>query len=412
MSRRRPGHFLPFRIPFFRIFYSTTYTTLYILCLGMLAIPPASMIWSAIQNQAYQYVIMIGGTYILTALIAIFIYASRLYTNRTVLAGVGKAYIPIEDGELGRSVRKMIVKQLERSAIVAWESRPRDLLGEILEAETVGVLPPEAEGLTRNDYTVGREISVDPAHPPWGHVQHAGWSSPSHFEENSTPNLHFAMVIDELPNLIEAKAVALAPAEETAVPANGPPMADPVVADVLRRPETMSMRDYLTQLSYLGLVNPLELGQRFLMQYERARFGSSPVTEQEFHSLMADFSELLSGMAELDAAIIEQIREQAGEKASALDETEDDDASLTATSTLHSPVTARTAPSRSTTPYINQNLESEESVGSVIHQVPPESKDRSPTEAEEASIADSGSILSMETDTGSVLRHRPSSGNG
>lgn len=67
---------------------------------------------------------MIGGTYVLTALIAIFIYSSRLYTNRSVLAGVGKAYIPVEDGEVGRNVRKMIVSQLERSAIIAWEARP------------------------------------------------------------------------------------------------------------------------------------------------------------------------------------------------------------------------------------------------------------------------------------------------
>src|ERR1700761_1641294 len=96
LRNRRPGHLLPFRIPFFRIFYSTTYTTLYILVLAILAITPVSMIWAAIQNSAYQYIIMIGGTYVLTAIIAIFIYASRLYTNRSVMVGVGKAYIPVE----------------------------------------------------------------------------------------------------------------------------------------------------------------------------------------------------------------------------------------------------------------------------------------------------------------------------
>lgn len=375
------------------------------------------MIWSAIQSSAYQYVIVIGGTYILTALIAIFIYASRLYTNRTVLAAVGKAYVPIEDGELGKSVRKMIVKQLERSAIVAWESRPRDLLGEILGAETDGFLPPETASLGRNDYTVGREISVDPANPPWGDVQHAGWSSPSHADENVTPNLQFDMVIAELPNLIEAKAVALAPVDQTMVPANGPPMADPVVADVLRRPETMGMRDYLTQLSYLGLVTPLSVGQSFLLEYEKARFSGRPVTEGEFRSLMAAFADLLGGMTELDPAIVDQIHVQAGEQASS-SEDEDDEAMrsgrdvprmsspTTLNSSLNSPVTARTAPSRSVTPYIQQQSESEESITSVIHQTPTQPRSASRDDQEAASVASSDNFSVVSSDAGSVLRHK------
>ena len=80
------------------IFYSTTYTTIYVICICFLAITPISMMWQAIENLALQYVIMIGGTYVLTASIAIFIFASRLFTNRTVMAGMGKAYIPVEPG--------------------------------------------------------------------------------------------------------------------------------------------------------------------------------------------------------------------------------------------------------------------------------------------------------------------------
>lgn len=369
------------------------------------------MVYSAIASSAYQYVIMIGGIYILTALIAIFIFASRLYTNRTVLASVGKPYVPIEEGELGKSVRKMIVKQLERSAIVAWESRPRDLLGEILNAESSGFLPPETASVGRNDYTVGREISVDPAHPPWGDVQHAGWSSPGHAEDNITPNLHFSMVIAELPNLIEARAVSLAPVDETMIPVNGPPMADPIVADVLRRPGTMGVRDYLTQLSYLGLINPLNVGQRFLLQYEKSRFGSVPVTEIEFQNLMTAFAVLLAGMTELDPAIIDEVRKQAGDTASLLGE---DDANTThsADSSLNSPVTARTAPSRSVTPYIYQDMDSEESLGSVIHQPSDQPAAVSQIDDDGASMAGSASLASTSSDVGSVLIHDTTHENG
>lgn len=378
------------------------------------------MLWSAIQNSALQYTIMIGGTYVLTALIAIFIYTSRLYTNRTVLAGVGKAYIPIEPGEVGRNVRKMIVKQLERSAIIAWESRPRDVLGEILGAEKQGFLPSETESMGRNDYTVGREITVDPAYPPWGEIRHPGWSSPSHSVENVTPSLQFATVIAELPNLIEAQAVSLAPAEEPIVPVNGPPMADPVVADVLSRPETMGMREYLAQLSYLGLVNPLSVGQSFLLQYEKARFGGLPITEHDFQSLMAAFAGLLAGMTELKPEIIEQIREQAGTETSSL-ETQDIEPSvlrsrgtrssmyrsMSPDSSVDSPVTARTAlsrPSRSVTPYLRRDIESSDSLSSVVRHSPgPQGREDARSMAESESLA---------SDAGSVLRHSPGIENG
>ncbi|EMC97779.1 hypothetical protein BAUCODRAFT_56521, partial [Baudoinia panamericana UAMH 10762] len=297
-----------FRIPFFRIFYSTTYTVLYIVTLLFLAIAPASLIWTAITNHAYQYTFMIGGVYVLTALTAIFIYSSRLYTNRTVLAAVGKPYIPIEDGEVGSSVRRMIVKQLERSAIVSWESRPRDLVGEIVEAEVEGILPPETMSVGHNDYTVGRVITVDPARPPWGRVRHPGWSSPSHADENKYPNVQFADVVEELPNLVEARAVSLAPSDPLTTPKDGQVVADPAVVELLSRPQTMGMRDYLTQLSYLGLVNPPEVGTSFLQQYEHSRFCGRPTSEDEFASLMSSFSELLAGMTALNPAIVNQIR--------------------------------------------------------------------------------------------------------
>ncbi|KAK4545878.1 hypothetical protein LTR36_002442, partial [Oleoguttula mirabilis] len=372
---RRSGRILPFRIPFFRIFYSTTYTILYIIILCLLAITPASIIWTAVENHAYQYIFMIGGVYVLTALLSIFIYSSRLYTNRTVLAGVGKAYIPVEDGEVSKSVRKMIVKQLERSAIVAWESKPRDLEGEILEAEKEGLLPPDTRSVDHNDYNVGRIIAVDPTSPPWGRVGHPGWTSPSHRDDNKTPNVECANVIAELPNLIEARAVSLAPTDPTLTPMAGQAVADPLVVDLLRRPETMGMRDYLTQLSYLGLVNPSTMGQEFLRQYEKARFCGRPITEADFGTLMATFSELLAGMTDVSPEIVEQIRAQTGEtrsEAASLAPSRTRSAvhhqtpspSRSPGSSLLSPVTAREGPSRSVTPFLQQETPSTESFSS------------------------------------------------
>lgn len=340
------------------------------------------------------------------------------------MAGMGKAYVPVEPGEVGKSVRKMIVNQFERSAMVAWESRPRDLFGEILQAEQEGVLPPETMSVGRNDYTVGREIRIDPAAPPWGEVRHPGWSSPAHRDDNEMPHLQFAPVIEELPNLIEARAVSLAPPGPLATPTEGIRSADPVVFDVLRRPETMGMRDYLTQLSYLGLVNPPEVGQSFLHQYENARFGGLPISEAEFKSLMAAFADLLSGMTALQPDIIDQIRVQAGDKISVLDaEEQSPESPLTGMrqippspprspdSSIISPVTARTAPSRNLTPYLQQQVASEDSFSSVIHQTP---EDDIPVSSEirMRRSQDSSSLESVESDSGSVLQHRSSPENG
>ncbi|KAH9823596.1 Sucrase ferredoxin domain-containing protein [Teratosphaeria destructans] len=423
-----PRRIVPFRIPFFRIFYSTTYTTLYIVELCLLAITPISIIWTAVQNKAYQYVVMVGGVYVLTVSLAVFIYSSRLYTNRSVLAGVGKAYIPIEKGELGHHIRKMIVRQLERSCVVAWESRPRDLEGEILEAEKQGLLASEE---VIHHYTVGRIIPVDPETPPWGTIEHEGWSSPSHRDDHASPHVQFADVVAELPNLVEARAVSLAPPDPAMTPTRDgqPVMADPTVVELLRRPENMGMREYLTQLGYLGLIQPPALAQTFLSQYERARFCGRPISEMEFNDLMKTFSLLLSGMSHLDPEIIRQIRAQSGgpdgEPPSSSDSTSSIAPPTTARSfqyhtpspapprspgsSLLSPVTAREAVSRNTTPRLTeQHTPSQESLSSIVHTslreegyglYAGEASDRESTQL------DSASQVSLPSDAGSVVRY-------
>jgi hypothetical protein len=316
----------------------------------------------------------------------------------------------------------MIFKQLKRSALVAWEGRPRDLYGEILRAEQEGILPAESVQRSRDEYTVGSIIRVDPQNPPWGDIQHPGWSSPNHRSDNKIPGVQFAEVIAELPNLIEARAVSLAPSDPSVPPVNGQPQpADPTVVDLLQRPTNMAMREYLLQLSYLGLIKSPLAGQKFLSRYERARFSGQPTTTEEFDDLMAAFAELLSGMVALEQNIVQEIRAQTVEKSveyqdysSALVKEEAalarplTPASSSPTSSLMSPVTAREDRSRAVTPYL-QAMESEESMRSVIYTSQDLNDIRSPGRDTRVSNRDghTSSGTSVPSDAGSVLRHRP-----
>lgn len=433
---RRPGHILPFRIPFFRIFYSTTYTTLFLLTLVILAITPASLLYTAITGEAFQYVFMIGGTYVLTAIIAIFVYSSRLYTNRSVLVGVGKSYIPVEDGEVGKKVRKMIVAQLERSAVVAWEARPRDASGEILMAEKEGLLPyEEVEGSDADEWTVGRIIPIDPERPPWGDIKHPGWTAPAISRGEGMWNLQFEVVIKELPNLVEAQAVGLAPPD----PESGDalfneaeqPPADALVVEALRRQAGMGMREYLTQLSYLGLVNPPNIGQDFLTLYEQARFSGRPTPEEDFNELMAVFARLLEGMTDLSPDIVAEIRAQSGgdvftsssesisvapsESTGSVLHYATPDPARPGSSNAATPVTAMTAPSRIHTPYLQSAAESSQDSFTSVLRGPPIGEDDVPTPKASPSrrsgyesglgVASSPRSDSIPSDSGSVLYH-------
>jgi len=289
MARR-----LPFRIPFFRIFYSTTYTSLYLVLLVLLAITPASVSYTAIAANAYQYLFMIGGVYVLTALATIFIYSSRLYTNRAVLAAVGKSWIPVEDGEVGRNVRKMIVRSLERSALIALESRPRHLQDESGMSRSVNRHRHDRRRIPSDsdDSMVGRLVSVHPVAPPWGHVEHRGWSSPSVDPAKMQPHIHYLTVVHELPNLIEAKAVSLASHIATSASASN----TEVVQAALQRPSTAGLREYLSYLDSIHCLSDAANAEHFLMLYEDARYSGRPLQAADFSRLMIAFARLLTGI--------------------------------------------------------------------------------------------------------------------
>ncbi len=298
------------RVPFFRVFYSTTYTILLLLLLLLLAVTPGDHIYQTLNNTKLAAVFIVGGVYVITGLIAVFIFASRLYTNRIVLSAIPKSYIPIEDGEVTKNVRRMIVKNRQRSAIIAWESRPKDLRRKSLshnESEPLmrsGLAMPADQRASKRKTGLLPEniIPISISSPPWGDIVHPGWSSPC---THDLPNLQFETVVAELPNLIEAKAVSLAPADPTFGFMSQfedvlPPPPDARAVLILQRPSKMGLREYLSHLDSLGLINPPTLSAIFLAQYEYARFSTNALIEDEFRDLMAVFSDILIGMVELD----------------------------------------------------------------------------------------------------------------
>ncbi|KAF2749687.1 hypothetical protein M011DRAFT_492762 [Sporormia fimetaria CBS 119925] len=304
------------RIPtLFRIWYSTTYTIVFCLLLVFLAITPSDTIYQSIRTSELQKLFIIGGVYVLTFLVSLLVYSTRLYTNRTVLQAIPKPYIPVEDGEVGKLVRRMIVKALRRSAIIAWDSTPRDLTADGRADEEPGERP-QTEGRPsfvfrrRSHARSATVIPISSESPPWGHVSHPGWESPS---SANSPNLQYSQVVAELPNLIEAKAVSLAPPDPAVEDHLGIQGATPVLPDArvvtaLQRPRTMGLRDYLARLTSYGMINPPILAPKFLAQYEYARFSAHALTAGEFQTLMAMFSEVLNSMREVDPELVEEIR--------------------------------------------------------------------------------------------------------
>jgi hypothetical protein len=301
----------------FRIFYSTFFTILNIALLGLLFITPGDTIQQALANNQLYNVFIIAGCYFLTMLLAIVIYASRLYTTRSALAAIPKTWIPVEKGDVGKAVRKMIVESLTRSALVAWDARPRvsnaangaELNREPATRETT-YDPSPKETRTRIRKLIRRRpkkqntlanISIPPHEPVWGTITHDGWASPY---SPDLADLQYTTVILELPHLIEAKAVSLAPPDPDST--TTPPMPDPRAVELLQRPATIGLRAYISHLSRLGLLTTDAPVTEFISAYENARFSTKPLSEPEFRNLMKDFAEILRSMVSLDPILIEE----------------------------------------------------------------------------------------------------------
>lgn len=274
----------------FRIFYSTSYTVVFLLIVAFAVVVAADAIYQAYKVRRLIDIFILAGVYVLTALLATLIYASRLYTNRSVIKDIPKTYIPIEKGDLpNKHVRKMIETSLTRSAVIAYSARPRSDRVEEREPTARGRIAALNASSEKKGYA---------GEPTWGKVAHPGWSSPASAD---LPNLQYATVIVELADLIEARAVSLAPSDPGSTPnMDGTPMPDERVVETLQRPADMGLRQYVGQLIDLQVIEDPFIASQFLTLYERARFAPDPLTEVEFRGLMNVFAEILRSMTSLD----------------------------------------------------------------------------------------------------------------
>lgn len=272
-----------------RFLNSTAFFFFAVILFCLILLTPVDAIYQCYETSRLTNIFFITGAYVITFLLAVLIYATRIYTNRSSLTGIPKAWIPVEKEDVNKSVRRLVMEGLARSAVIAYQARPRDTSDEA------------------DSFQNYKNLLVDPVHPPWGHVEHPGWSSPA---SPDLPDLPYRTVIQELPNLIEAKAVSLAPADMLASASLGP-FPDTRVVEILQRPASMGLRQYVKHLTTLGAIDPPELGAEFLALYERARFSSHELQESEFRDLMHLFAEILRGMTSLATPVLDEIRDSA-----------------------------------------------------------------------------------------------------
>ncbi|CAD6442246.1 b5822cd2-2374-4187-b57d-a2ac20279cca [Sclerotinia trifoliorum] len=286
--------------------YGSTFIILYIIIAGLLFVTPLDAVLQAKKNHQVYNIFVIVSCYGVTLFFGATLFLTRLWTNSQIIKAIPKTWIPVEKGDVNRTVRKMIVASLARSAVIAWDSRPRiehhatimsrqDISDESKMAAENSRSGREEDEKTSHDAT----IVIPPKEPVWGQISHNGWSSPT---SPDLPSLQYITVILELPHLIEAKAVSLAPPDPQST--SQPPMPDPRAVDILQRPAAMGLRDYISHLSGLEVISDPSIAASFLSAYEYARFSSNVISEVEFRDLMKQFAELLRSMEPLSPAIM------------------------------------------------------------------------------------------------------------
>ena len=427
------------RIPFFRIFYSGTFTLFALVLAGLLLITPGDHIYQAFRAGELFRIIIVAGVYVLTFAIAVFLYAARLFSTRSALAKIPRELKlggDVKDNPgiglgMGKKMGRLVRESWERSAIIAYESTPRDLKGYGQFRHV-----PSAKRRRRIFRREGNNVSRESvAEPVWGLVHNAGWSGP---ESVDMPDLHFESVLVELGPIIEAKAVSLAPPDpswEAIMEEDGRqkdteserPPPDPAAVDLIRRLVSMGLREYIEHLSSIGILPTRTEASEFLDMYEEWRFGGRPLQEDEFRQLMSLFADILRHMQPADQSLIDGNRN--GSAGTSLDDERTDDwaevqreptetieiivPTISSQSSVSShssrsdaAVTAYTAPSRarysrniSTPSYASQSTDS------VIHYEPEvaasmegsqSSLDTGPSSSSDSSIA--GSVVRTSID--------------
>ncbi|KAI0099318.1 hypothetical protein GGR51DRAFT_535660 [Nemania sp. FL0031] len=299
-----------------RIAYHSVYAALWLILIALLLVVPGDFVAQALTTT-HQFInlIVIAIVYAITFLIVLFVYLLRLYVTRTVLASIPKQWIPIDKGDVKKEVRNVIIKGLSESAAVAWQARPR-----VITPHSTPSAAPGSAATAENTEDVqatdsrrslqlfrskpAAAISSPPLRPVWGEVEHYGWGSPA---SPDLPNIQYSTVLAELPNLIEAKAVAQAPPDpESAAPI---PQLDADAVMLLQRAPSMTMRSYVAHLTELYVLPASQDLVHFLDLYERVRFSGRPMSNATFRKLMHLFAELLRAMRPLNPTMLYDLRD-------------------------------------------------------------------------------------------------------
>ncbi|KAK7746751.1 hypothetical protein SLS53_001939 [Cytospora paraplurivora] len=329
----------------FRVVYDSFYLFLSVILLLLLCVTPADAIRQALLNNQRLHILTMIICLSVTLAFVVFVYVVRLYINRSALANIPKTWIPIGKGEVKKSVREMIATSLSRSAAIAYNSRPRidparpptattDRTAEDPDKKIKSIL--RLFGKRRRKASTAEDkmgIMLPPHMAVWGEIEHYGWASPN---SPDLPNLQYSTVITELPNLIEAKALTLAPPAPEATAER--PVLDAEALALLQRPGNLSLRQYLAQLTELGVLEPSRTTADFLLAYEYARYSTRPISDARFREMMHLFAEILRTMQPLDPAVLNEFNGDVSPTESDID----DDAPRESPSTPRSEVSRHT----------------------------------------------------------------------
>lgn len=299
---------------FLRILYRSIYVFLYAVLCGLLLITPGDAIQRSVVNKQWYNIWIIASGYVVTVFIVGFVYIVRLYVNRTVLASIPKSWVPIDKGDVKEAVYKVVGAGLSRSSAIAYAARPRvdeEIMGDDVLDENEDETRTRARLILWNEQALARDepTPMPPHRPVWGVIEHCGWASPN---SPDLANLQYGNVISEVPNLIEAQALRLAPPDPTSQ--SDPPLLDPEAADLLQRQLSMSLRDYFGHLAGLGVAVMDETVADFLAKYETARFSTKPISNARFRELMHLFAEILRSIQPLDPAVLDHLYEDEDEE--------------------------------------------------------------------------------------------------
>lgn len=276
-----------------RIIYRSAYVLCYIFLVGLLLITPGDAIQRSLQNGQNYNILILTICYVATIVIVAFVYALRLYINKTALSAIPKAWVPIDKSDVKDVVYRMITNGLNRSAAIAYLSRPRDLARSNESFRPIGgYLQPQRLGMKTVE-SVGHDVGIKlpSQHALWGDIEQNGWASPN---SEDLPNLQYSTVLSELPNLVEAKALTLAPADPMST--SEAPMVDADAAELLQRQPNMSLRQYLEHLVDTGIMDMDATVTEFLDVYEYARYSTTLIPNATFRHMMNLFADVLRNM--------------------------------------------------------------------------------------------------------------------